>query len=272
MNVYAKLVLVFYLLFSCISSIYAYELGTHARLAEQAYNRSVLATQPVILENLSLSDLDLFNPLGTVYYVISGSSLDSRNAELFPIEKNRMPNADIEKFTFKGWLMRGVIREDDIPDYWPFLGENPQDDPDGKIPRVRNHFYDPVNRRPLEVAGVSVGMDAPTWATGSEEAFGCLNCEDLNRRNHFTVMDAREAMYRALTGQDKFGNTAIGPNGQQADESVRKACWATTFRALGDVLHLVQDMAQPQHTRNDIHTLINSFGVVAGSYVAIISL
>jgi len=66
MNVYAKLVLVFYLLFSCISSIYAYELGTHARLAEQAYNRSVLATQPVILENLSLSDLDLFNPLGTV--------------------------------------------------------------------------------------------------------------------------------------------------------------------------------------------------------------
>ncbi|BCO30781.1 hypothetical protein TspCOW1_08840 [Thiohalobacter sp. COW1] len=34
---------------------------------------------------------------------------------------------------------------------------------------------------------------------------------------------------------------------------MRKAYWATTFRALGDVLHLIQDMAQPQHTRNDLH-------------------
>jgi len=30
------------------------------------------------------------------------------------------------------------------------------------------------------------------------------------------------------------------------------------FRALGDVLHLVQDMAQPQHTRNDAHSPPNS--------------
>jgi hypothetical protein len=28
----------------------------------------------------------------------------------------------------------------------------------------------------------------------------------------------------------------------------RQAYWATTFRALGDVAHLVQDLAQPQHT------------------------
>ena len=30
--------------------------------------------------------------------------------------------------------------------------------------------------------------------------------------------------------------------------------WATAFRALGDVLHLNQDMAQPQHTRNEPHS------------------
>ena len=36
-------------------------------------------------------------------------------------------------------------------------------------------------------------------------------------------------------------------------ENDRKKYWATTFRALGDVVHLVQDMAQPQHTRNDPH-------------------
>ncbi len=33
----------------------------------------------------------------------------------------------------------------------------------------------------------------------------------------------------------------------------RHAYRATTFRALGDVLHLVQDMGQPQHTRNAAH-------------------
>ncbi|MFA6047107.1 MAG: hypothetical protein WC718_19150, partial [Phycisphaerales bacterium] len=37
-------------------------------------------------------------------------------------------------------------------------------------------------------------------------------------------------------------------------ESTRKAYWATTFRALGDSVHLLQDMAQPQHTRNDWHS------------------
>ncbi|MEO5700301.1 MAG: hypothetical protein ABIS17_12865 [Casimicrobiaceae bacterium] len=71
--------------------------------------------------------------------------------------------------------------------------------------------------------------------------------EDPARRNHFTVYDAREAMWRALTGRDKsFNYVTLTPLD-------RKAYWATTFRALGDVLHLIQDMAQPQHTRNEAH-------------------
>ena len=37
-------------------------------------------------------------------------------------------------------------------------------------------------------------------------------------------------------------------------EAVRNAYWATTFRAIGDSVHLLQDMAQPQHTRNDMHS------------------
>ncbi len=54
-------------------------------------------------------------------------------------------------------------------------------------------------------------------------------------------------MYRALTGKSKDGQD-VAP----ADEE-RKKYWATTFRALGDIVHLIQDMAQPQHTRNDAH-------------------
>jgi hypothetical protein len=87
-------------------------------------------------------------------------------------------------------------------------------------------------------------------------------------RNHFTVQSAREAMWRALTLKridrtgalvdvpSLVGFTGTGIPGQAEGfrEGLRKSYWATTFRALGDVVHLLQDMAQPQHTRNDPHT------------------
>ncbi len=38
------------------------------------------------------------------------------------------------------------------------------------------------------------------------------------------------------------------------DEEIRKAYWATTFRSLGDIVHLIEDVAQPQHTREDPHS------------------
>lgn len=244
---------VLFVLFSWTLLAGGYELSTHGAITKFSFERSLLVSSSVF-DVLGLMGGD--RPFGFIYYDMNNFGVRSRNNWFFEdsIIRDKLFS---EPLSAKGWLMRGAIREDDLPRP---IGRNPQDDPDDSIVRVRNHFYDPVNRRPLEVAGVALGTDAPTWASGSEEAFGCPNCEDLERRNHFTVMDAREAMYRALTGQDRFGNTAIGPNGQQADESIRKAYWATTFRALGDILHLVQDMAQPQHTRNDIHTPTSSFG------------
>ena len=66
-------------------------------------------------------------------------------------------------------------------------------------------------------------------------------------------------MFRALTLFRKDANGALislddGTWSASYRESQRKAYWATTFRALGDVLHLNQDMAQPQHTRNEVHS------------------
>jgi hypothetical protein len=64
-------------------------------------------------------------------------------------------------------------------------------------------------------------------------------------------------MYRAITGHKSSGPPEDldkpGPNGEMGVEAIRNAYWATTFRALGDVIHLVQDMSQPQHTRNELH-------------------
>ena len=62
-------------------------------------------------------------------------------------------------------------------------------------------------------------------------------------------------MYRALTGKAGEETLDIQPDGFGGTNlDLRKAYWASTFRSLGDIVHLVEDMAQPQHTRNDPHS------------------
>ncbi|MGA8031365.1 MAG: hypothetical protein WCB48_03140, partial [Casimicrobiaceae bacterium] len=65
------------------------------------------------------------------------------------------------------------------------------------------------------------------------------------------------AMFRALTLKTRadggYVDIAAGKD-DATKQQWRQAYWATAFRALGDVLHLNQDMAQPQHTRNEPHS------------------
>ena len=67
------------------------------------------------------------------------------------------------------------------------------------------------------------------------------------RYNNFNIKTVRESQWIALTGVNGQGTkvafTAVD----------RNQYWTTSLRALGDVLHLNQDMAQPQHTRNEGH-------------------
>ena len=220
------------------SAANSYELGTHARMTQAAYARSVLATDQTVFEDFGIQPGA--NPFGEKYDDVSGTTVKERGV-FDDFELKQMPSS-AKPLSIPGWLMRGAIREDDVP--WPF-GDNPQDDPyhqpDGFF-RVLNHFYDPVNQRPLNLVGFGVGTIAPQWAIGSQDVFSQPNSPAASRWNHFTVFDAREAMYRALTGQSVDGLPVA------ATKEVRNKYWATTFRALGDVVHLLQDMAQPQHT------------------------
>ncbi|MGB5717822.1 MAG: sialidase family protein [Gammaproteobacteria bacterium] len=168
-----------------------------------------------------------------------------------------------DSFTIAGWLMRGAIREDDhnelnigICHIDPPNLKSGDDDPHPSPPdRPIHHFYDPINDEGL-FAGLS--KKNPDWAIGVADAFAPTLAEDTVRRNHFTVYDAMESMYRALTGRRSAdGSTNIGPDNAvppMTDEEIRKAYWATTFRALGDIVHLIEDVAQPQHTREDPHS------------------
>ncbi len=156
--------------------------------------------------------------------------------------------------------MRGAIREDDggiFAGSWVAEEKEPLDDAFGNFNRFCKHFFDPLHNRALTdphawpiCPAQDASATAPTWASGALDPFAspALAREDTTRRNHFSLTDAREAMWRALTGWDKTLQTQVAATGIE-----RKAYWATTFRALGDVLHLNQDMAQPQHTRNESH-------------------
>jgi hypothetical protein len=244
-------------------SVGSYELATHARLTNEAYKLSVINFDSKQLKDFGIHNIG--NPFGESYYDMSGSLIRSRKKNEFEQSKNRMPE-DVDPLSIQGWLMRGAIREDDYIDTKLPLcsidAPNPDDDPYPDPPsRPLNHFYDPANDRALDISGLILLDDdihkAPDWALGTTNAFAQTMQSDTARRNHFTLYDAIEAMYRATTGHDQWGQPA-GRNdaGYPADATRedRNAYWATTFRSLGDMVHLVQDMGQPQHTRNDPHS------------------
>lgn len=126
---------------------------------------------------------------------------------------------------------------------WLQLGSEYEDDLSSL--RFRNHFYNPRNGSglafspafPCSIGGTQSGKPAPNW--GLDE--GGVNQE-------YSLKDARDAYYKGLTAPLKdFRDT------QQPPEDTRSHHLARMFETLGHVIHLVQDMAQPQHTRNDPH-------------------
>lgn len=115
---------------------------------------------------------------------------------------------------------------------WMKIGSKAEDG----IPRPAYHFYDPISGKGLNGNAVSlvwcpasVCTAAPDWAQNTDTA---------NPNQTYSIQGARESFYNALTTTDSIP---------------RSAHWATTFKALGQIAHLVQDMAQPQHVRNDLH-------------------
>jgi hypothetical protein len=101
------------------------------------------------------------------------------------------------------------------------LGSNKEDD-EG---RSLNHFHEPINDKGLELP-VLGGISAINWSlSGAGDQKLSWN-------------DAREYYFKALTSEAKADR----------DEN-----WGKTFRALGQVMHLLQDSANPSHVRDDLH-------------------
>ncbi len=194
----------------------------------------------------------------------------SQSFALFPTDYDvgilRGIKLEAASLTLRGWVMRGAIREDDGAENVRLIVGNPADDPfPPLINRFCNHFFDPLasaGGRGLTkfCFGEGTIFDSAQWSLGSVAPFLTAPPEYTSRRNHYTILDAREAMWRALTLRDNAGTALLRQVGTYnfTHEELRRYYWATTFRALGDVLHTIQDLGQPQHTRNESHGLADS--------------
>lgn len=110
---------------------------------------------------------------------------------------------------------------------------------DGGV-RFCNHFYDPVNDRPLNgdlasvlCAFVSTTETSPDWALEDKGDVGLFGTAQA-----FSYLDAKNYYFNALLA---------------TDDNERSVLQIALFRALGHVLHHTGDMSQPQHVRNDAH-------------------
>lgn len=162
----------------------------------------------------------------------------------------------------RSWLMRGAVREDDndarilvTVGFWKREPPDRDEDPFGKITRAVKHFYDPIYDRSFQYQVLCVTYTckpSTNWSMGRTDPLNPgSDADDLNRRNHFTWQDARNNYWWALTLQrSDTGMLAVDALIGSAERQVR---WASTVNDVGHVIHLLQDMAQPQHTRNDGH-------------------
>ena len=114
------------------------------------------------------------------------------------------------------------------------------------IVRTVNHFYDPVKKIGLNdpcgfpnILNIPISP-SPSWGLGYVPLL-----------NKWDIKNAREYEYIALTGKEFDGSTVSDAQ----DDKGRKKYFAHMFRAVGQVMHLVEDSAVPEHVRNDGHAL-----------------
>src|SRR4051812_2893391 len=128
-------------------------------------------------------------------------------------ESQKFPTSEGVSSTVMGLLEFGARFEDDR-----------------SVIQVFRHFFNPVTGQGMQYGPVS-GVPSPDWALEDTGEFG----EDGNTQP-YSYRKARNYFFGALT---------------LSNPDDRRKNWGLTFQSLGQVVHHQQDMAQPQHARND---------------------
>ncbi len=123
---------------------------------------------------------------------------------------------------------RGSLQMRRTPREWLREGSKHEDDFRISL-RFFNHFYDPIFNRGLDAGVFLQGERSDEWGLEDPQEFP---------DQEFSYRDAREHFRLSLT---------------EADPGARERRLADTFYALGHVIHLIEDLASPAHTRNGPH-------------------
>ena len=166
----------------------------------------------------------------TACFLLMASSAHALNQSTHEIINRSASN----QFSFNGYLqnhvgfLRGLAESIRLQTVIDWIGEGGirEDDWLGSL----NHFHDPL--REFDSSGLRRDLlqfpSSVTWMQRDDEG------------QPWSWPRARRYFHAALTS----GNPVQ-----------REQAWADTFRALGQVMHLVVDASVPEHTRNDIHAL-----------------
>jgi hypothetical protein len=123
--------------------------------------------------------------------------------------------------TVSEWLGLGGVREDS-----PWYYTNT---------RSRHHYHNPLNDEGFSGIGGTGFLSGESVITWSQRP-----AQTQNPDGYYSWNDVRGYFYEALTASDQV---------------TRESNFAETFRGLGQLMHLVQDMSVPEHTRDDGHYL-----------------
>jgi hypothetical protein len=112
--------------------------------------------------------------------------------------------------------------------------------------RAINHFYNPVTGFGLSVGGVGT----LAWAQFShcEGASGGSGAYEPTDDNPELSINPTDQCYSLKDAQSYYYYSLTAP-----DPAVRKQQFGDLFLTMGHLMHLAEDMAQPQHVRNDEH-------------------
>jgi hypothetical protein len=193
-----------------------------------------MKTKHIIVLFLSLSWIDLFGHDIPVHRAITvnaaASALSGFSAST---DFLNMISSDCDLFTATNSMVEGSAHEDDKLD---------QDHVGGY--RSLNHFYDPTKNPPIGLTDqpwplpvAKIGRDSFTWASISNSP-GQDSYLESGKYNIWSWPNARSYEWIGLTANNK------------AD---RISALTNMFRAVGQVMHLLQDTSQPQHVRNEQH-------------------
>jgi hypothetical protein len=211
----------------------AYEPPTHMRIVTQAVNNSVLGSACSDPNSRCVpTDIGL-QPLGND---------PSTDIQRFPNSITDASGKPVTDEFVKSNSSRSVLQlfQDGVE-----FEDNPN--------RPVNHFFDPTTGNPLSV--LVIPPELLQWLGGIDYTSPDWALEDNNKTapisaQIFSYAHARNYFFDALTYSTVTSPT---PQSAQADAAYRAQSWGKVFQAIGQVMHHIQDMAQPQHVRNEPH-------------------